>query len=256
MARRRMFSFEQITSDRFLNLSIQAQAFYVHLCIHADDEGFVAAPSSLGRLLGVGAQELGELIRSGFVISFDTGVVLITDWLLHNTIRKDRSVETHHRVERSMVQVVDGRYVLVEQTEDTAVTTKMAAENGKIFSDISAPQNRIDQNISDNNISDHNISDQSTIDQVLTDEAYMYVVEHFDEIGWRDRNKNSNLNSYENAPSIEQVREYFKQSGFGLISADAFWNYFQRKRWRDQNGEPIVNWQSMANRWNDRKPAQ
>ena len=41
MAEKRMFSRELVESDDFLDLPLSAQALYLHICMEADDDGFV-----------------------------------------------------------------------------------------------------------------------------------------------------------------------------------------------------------------------
>ena len=41
MAERRMFALTITDSDAFLDMSLSAQALYFHLCMRADDDGFL-----------------------------------------------------------------------------------------------------------------------------------------------------------------------------------------------------------------------
>ena len=41
MADRRMFAMTIMDSDAFLDLPLSSQALYVHLCMRADDDGFL-----------------------------------------------------------------------------------------------------------------------------------------------------------------------------------------------------------------------
>ena len=49
MAARRMFAFAITSSDAFLDMPLSAQALYFHLCLSADDDGFVNAQTRSGR---------------------------------------------------------------------------------------------------------------------------------------------------------------------------------------------------------------
>ena len=253
MARRRMFSLEIVSSDRFLSLPPTAQSFYFHLGVHADDEGFVSAPTSLGLLCKATDRDLRALLDAGYVIRFDSGVLVIVDWMLHNTIRKDRSMETIHRVEKQLVHLVDGRYVLQteqsEQAQTTNLATNLTTENDIFFSDESAPQNRIE-----NNRTDYSNQDQSNADDLLADMDYDEMVRIITEGQERERERKKHISSesISYAPSYDQVHEYFQAKGITYVSAEEFWNYYNRKKWLDQNGQPITNWQAMALRWNDR----
>ena len=52
MAQRRMFSPQITESDAFIEMSLSSQALYFHLCMNADDDGFVKNPKSIQRLVG------------------------------------------------------------------------------------------------------------------------------------------------------------------------------------------------------------
>lgn len=100
-------------ADRFIDMPFSAQALYFHLGMEADDDGFVESPKSIARMIGARNEDLVTLAREGFVILFDTGIIVITDWLTNNHIRQDRKRETIHIDELAAVEVVNGRYVLL-----------------------------------------------------------------------------------------------------------------------------------------------
>ena len=49
MADKRMFSRKLISSDVFLDMPLTAQGLFFHLCMRADDDGFVDAPNRIVR---------------------------------------------------------------------------------------------------------------------------------------------------------------------------------------------------------------
>ena len=89
MADRRMFHRQVVQSDDFLDMSIGAQALYFQMGMMADDDGFVPGPKQAARMVGVGSDELEELIESGFLLRFDS-VVVLTHWRMANTLKPDR----------------------------------------------------------------------------------------------------------------------------------------------------------------------
>lgn len=89
MADRRMFHRQVVQSDDFLDMSIGAQALYFQMGMMADDDGFVAGPKQAARMVGVGSDELEELIQSGFLLRFD-GIVALKHWRVANTLKLDR----------------------------------------------------------------------------------------------------------------------------------------------------------------------
>ena len=90
MANKRMFSKEITNTDRFQSLKLSAQALYFHLGINADDDGFIGNPLSITKCIGASPGDLKILVDSGYLIPFNGGVYLITDWFINNYIRADR----------------------------------------------------------------------------------------------------------------------------------------------------------------------
>ena len=91
MANKRMFSLATIDSDSFIDLPLSAQALYFHLCMRADDEGFVNNTQRIIRSVLAKQKDLDKLVDSGFVLQFESGTICITHWGRHNTI-KERQV--------------------------------------------------------------------------------------------------------------------------------------------------------------------
>jgi len=103
MAERRMFAKTIIDSDVFLDMPLSTQALYFHLSMRADDEGFINNPRKVLRMIGAATNELDILIVKRFLLSFDTGVVVIKHWKIHNYIQKDRFKKTLYKEERSQL---------------------------------------------------------------------------------------------------------------------------------------------------------
>jgi hypothetical protein len=115
MAERRMFAKTIIDSDAFLDMPLSTQALYFHLSMRGDDEGFVNNPKKLARMLGSGDDELKVLIAKKFIILFDSGVIVIKHWKMHNYIRGDRIKETNYADERDMLLTNEnGSYTMID----------------------------------------------------------------------------------------------------------------------------------------------
>lgn len=120
MADKRMFAMKIIDSDPFLDLPISAQALYFHLCMRADDDGFVSSPRRKASSVGASTEDLTALVESGFVLSFDSGVAVISHWRLHNNLRKDRLKPPQYPDLAGQIYLKDGMYSL--QMEPDSVT--------------------------------------------------------------------------------------------------------------------------------------
>lgn len=112
MANRRMFSLDVIDTDLFLDLSISAQALYFHLGMRADDDGFVSSPKRLTAMVGANQDDLKLLVAKGFVIAFDSGVIVIRNWKQNNYIQSDRKKSTVYQKELALLTTNNGIYDL------------------------------------------------------------------------------------------------------------------------------------------------
>lgn len=128
MAERRMFAKTIIDSDAFLEMPTTSQLLYFHLAMRADDDGFVNKPKSLMRMVGCKDDDLKLLFVKKFLIPFESGVVVIKHWKIHNYIRKDTYTETKYKEEKSTLELDENSaYRLVEATplqlRDESVTS-------------------------------------------------------------------------------------------------------------------------------------
>lgn len=105
MAERRMFAKSIIDSDIFIDMPTSARLLYYDLSMRADDDGFVNSPKKIIRMTGASDDDLRILILKNFIIPFETGVVVIKHWKIHNYIRKDTYTETPYQKEKSMLSI-------------------------------------------------------------------------------------------------------------------------------------------------------
>ena len=103
MAERRMFAKTIIDSDAFLDMPQSTQLLYFHLSMRADDDGFVNKPKSIMRTAGCKDDDLKLLIAKKFIIAFETGIIVIKHWKIHNYIQKDRYIETKYKDEKAQL---------------------------------------------------------------------------------------------------------------------------------------------------------
>jgi len=103
MAERRMFAKSIVLSDSFLDMPMSARCLYFTLCMLADDDGFVNSPKSIMRQCGASIDDMNILIGKKFVIGFESGVLVIKHWLIHNYIRKDTYNETKYMDEKGQL---------------------------------------------------------------------------------------------------------------------------------------------------------
>src|SRR3990167_6072023 len=98
---RRMFSSTIVDSDAFLDMSPSAQNLYFHLGMRADDDGFIGNPKKVLRMIGGNDDDIKLLLAKRFVLSFESGVIVIKHRLIHNLIRADLYKETLYKSEKA-----------------------------------------------------------------------------------------------------------------------------------------------------------
>ena len=101
MAERRMFAKTIIDSDAFIDMPVTARLLYYDLGMRADDDGFVNSPKKIMRMIGASDGDMQTLLDKKFVILFESGVVVIKHWCIHNYIRKDTYNETTYKEEKA-----------------------------------------------------------------------------------------------------------------------------------------------------------
>lgn len=109
MAERRMFAKTIIDSDAFIDMPVTARLLYYDLSMRADDDGFVNSPKKIMRMIGASQDDLMLLISKKFLIPFESGVVVIKHWRIHNYIRKDTYNETTYKDEKAMLTLDENK---------------------------------------------------------------------------------------------------------------------------------------------------
>ena len=118
MAERRMFAKTIIDSDAFIDMPVTARLLYYDLGMRADDDGFVNSPKKIMRMVGASQDDLAILISKKFIIPFDSGVVVIKHWRIHNYIRQDRKHNTKYEKEMAQITIKEnGAYTLTDKCQ-------------------------------------------------------------------------------------------------------------------------------------------
>ena len=119
MANRRMLNKTVVESDPFFEMPADSQALYMHLVLNADDEGFVGNPETIRRMTGFSKDSLKLLIAKGFLISFQSGVVVVTHWEMQNKIQPSRKTKTIFTDEKGLLLVDEqGKYLIFNNSSE------------------------------------------------------------------------------------------------------------------------------------------
>ena len=176
MAQKRMFDKRITDSDRFTDLPNSSKALYFMAGMSADDRGFFQ-PRRLQKMCGFTDDDFKILIAKQYFISFESGVMVITDWNKNNYLDKNRITETEYVDELKLLSLINEKYEL----------------NNQCLTDVkrSFNQNSIEENsIEENSIEENSIEENSTKKRVrhkhgvygrvrLTDNEYEKLIKDF-----------------------------------------------------------------------------
>ena len=135
MAKHRMMAKALVLSDDFLDMPMSARCLYMTMCLMADDDGFLDAPRAIMRQVGCTSDDMKILIAKSYVIPFESGVVVIRHWRIHNSIRKDMYRPSSCK-ERELLQTgEDGAYYVTDSLQDRNVLVTDSLRQDKISKD-------------------------------------------------------------------------------------------------------------------------
>ena len=143
-ANKRMFSLAVVDTDTFLEMPTSAQALYFHLCLRADDDGFVGSAKRICRTVGANEDDLKLLIAKRFILIFEDGVIVIKHWRMHNTLSKGRYTETRFLEYKAQLRLKDNNAYTISgkghEIDDSDLIQsrgrspqKQLANNGRTF---------------------------------------------------------------------------------------------------------------------------
>ena len=123
-----------VDTDAFLDMPLSTQCLYFHLNMRADDDGFIGNPKRIEKIIGANDDDLKLLIAKRFVILFDDGVIVIKHWRMHNTLSRDRYIETSYTDEKKKLLLKDnGSYSLTNgnSIDDTKLIERSNRQSQK-----------------------------------------------------------------------------------------------------------------------------
>lgn len=258
MAEKRMFTQQIIDSDAFLDMPLSAQALYFHLSMRADDDGFVKNPRKIQRMINAGDDDLRLLIAKRFVLIFESGVIVIKHWRLHNTLRKDRYKPTVFQDEFKRLELKSNGAYTERAVPVGCQTVAERLPDGCQHDAKLAPQNRLDKNRLDISITSKDVivetavpdpqpSESEKVEKPKTgiDCPYQKIIADYNEIlgpylgmcqkltptrqkavqaRWRDCMKDGDFKTQdEGIAYFKRYFEYVKTCGFLMGDNDRNW---------------------------------
>lgn len=148
MAERRMFTKKVTDSDAFIELPSSAQALYFHLNQGADDDGFNNQIQNAMFKSHATTDDLKVLMMKNFIIRFESGVIVIKHWRLHNTLRKDRYTPTNFQEEFKLLGIKDNGAYTLENNDGCQLVAKRLPQYsiGKVSIDKNNKENNKKKN--------------------------------------------------------------------------------------------------------------
>ena len=216
MANKRMFSLSVVDTDRFLDMPVSTQALYFHLGMHGDDDGFVSSPRKIARAAGCNDDDLRLLIQKNYIIPFESGVVVITDWRLNNYIKPDRYKPTVFLNEMNELKTNEvGKYIHGSNLEPVWNQDGTKAE----------PQIRLEL-------------DKNSIEESVAAKP--------------PRAPANRKTSRFVPPTVEEVRAYCQERR-NAVDAQRFVDYYTANGWTQGRGKPIKDWRAAVRTWEARE---
>lgn len=133
IAEKRMFSREVVESDNFLNLPLSAQGLYMHICMEADDDGFVNNANRIRKVVDASEDDYKILFDSGYLLQMAEGLVVVAHWRICNSIRKDRYKPTVYQSEWQKLKIRDNVYVTEVGNDVTSTSKNMPMQKFEEF---------------------------------------------------------------------------------------------------------------------------
>ena len=222
MAERRMMAKSIIKSDQFLEMPISSQLLYFHLLLDADDDGFINAPKSIMRVIGAKDDDMRVLQAKGYTIPFDSGVIVIKHWRMHNSLRKDR-YNPNPQLENERKQLIINDRKEYELATNWQPTGNQLTTNGY-----------------------HSIGKDSIgKDSIGKDSIYS------------GRDKSQPTRTHFTPPTLEEVKAYCIERN-NNIDAEYFIDFQEARGWVLSNGKKMKDWKATIRTWErnnyNRKP--
>ena len=137
-----MFAKTIVTSDAFLDMPPTARCLYFTLGMFADDDGFVNNPKSIMRQVGATSDDINILIAKKFVLAFESGVIVIKHWRIHNYIQADRYHATKYQDELNMLALDENKSYTTKPLE-IPMDTECIQDVSKVDTEVRLGKDRV-----------------------------------------------------------------------------------------------------------------
>ena len=221
MAEKRMFALSVVDSDVFLDMPLSAQALYFHFGMRTDDDGFVDAPRKIQKMVSASEDDVKLLIAKGFVIPFESGVIVIRHWGMHNKIKADRYKPTGYQREKALLAVQnDKTYDLQIPQESPCIQAGTELEP-----DWSQSVTKMERRLGKDRL------DKVSIEGVQGEPA--------------PKRKRFT------PPTLDELQAYICEQGYN-VDAQRFLDHYEAVGWK-VGKNPMKDWRAAVRTWNNRE---
>lgn len=247
MAERRMFAKTIIDSDAFLDMPLSSQTLYFHLSMRADDDGFINNPKKIQRMIGASDDDLKLLIAKSFIIPFESGIVVIKHWKIHNYIQADRYKPTVYQEEKTYLETKKNRAYTLLSPEENQPDTECIHDVYKMETQVSIGKTRLEEIREDSNTSNELPPPSQPVKQVKHKYGEYANVLLTDAEMEKLQNEIPNYETY-----IERLSSYVASKGVKYKSHYAtIRNWYRKDKEKNPNAKPIYTKPTAADQLND-----
>lgn len=230
-----MFTKKITDSDAFTELPPTTQAFYFHLCMGADDDGFSNQIRKAMFNAHADRNDFELLVSKKFIIPFDNGVIVIKHWRMHNLIKNDRYRETSYIDEKSTLILKDnGVYSIGTQVEPNWNQIGTQVEPQVSIGKVSSDKDSLVEDRTGNTI------DQPPVEQDSVKQRFEYLWDIYPNKKGKKRAFEAFQRAIKKGTTIDEIREgikaynrYIKESKIDAKYIKQGSTFFQQEAWND-----------------------
>ncbi len=257
MADKRMMSKSVIDTDMFLDMPASTQCLYFHMLLRADDDGFLKNAKTIMRTVGASPDDVKLLIAKRYLIPFESGIMAIKHWRIHNYIKKDRYKPTDCEEIKLLEVNEKGEYVLAEPMRNQ-VGSKMeptCIQSGTVLEPM---RNQVGSKMEPTCIQSGTVLEPmrnqvgSKMEPQVRDRDRLEIEIGKDRDSRESSRKKSSANNSTAAhkfvkPTLEELKAYIAENGY-TFPAEAFMDYYESNGWK-VGRNPMKSWQATCRTW-------
>ena len=272
MAARRMFSIEFVSSDKFVTMPLSTQALYFHLCMNADDEGFLACARRVQNSINANDDDMKLLITKGYVIPFKTGIIVITHWKIQNQIQPSRLIETQYTEEKKNLVVKENKeYTILcdevptncRRSADELSTNcrRTVDELSQSIDKVSIDKNSIGNvSVEETECNKCNVTETFQEKECNNDEKEVVVSCNTEKEKEVELEKEKEVESEASKskrftpPTYEEVENYCLENNY-TVNAERFVDFYEAKGWLIGKNK-MKDWKAAVRTWERKQKEQ